>query len=144
MTTTFEGKVLWSHIDANMHMRHSAYADFGAQARIEAFSESGINMELYNKHKIGPILFREELIYHREVGMNDVLKVTTELTKFNSEKLRYSIKNEIFRSDGVKAATIHVDGAWIDMKTRKLAQSLPEEVMKCFLSLTKSEDFQML
>jgi acyl-CoA thioester hydrolase len=30
-----KSKVLWSQIDANMHLRHSAYADFAAQARVE-------------------------------------------------------------------------------------------------------------
>ena len=30
----FEGTVIWAQVDANRHMRHSAYADFGAQARL--------------------------------------------------------------------------------------------------------------
>ncbi|EEI92050.1 hypothetical protein HMPREF0765_2374 [Sphingobacterium spiritivorum ATCC 33300] len=31
--TFYEGQVIWAQIDANRHMRHSAYADICAQAR---------------------------------------------------------------------------------------------------------------
>ncbi len=134
MTSTYNGKVLWSQLDANMHLRHSAYADFAAQARIEAFEHLGLTMELYRKFKIGPILFREELIYHKEIGINESISVTTALTAFDREKSRYSIRNEIFKNNGEKAATVNIDGAWIDIEKRKLTK-LPEEITERFLTL---------
>ena len=39
----YEGKVMWSQIDANMHLRHSAYADFAAQARLEILEKLGFD-----------------------------------------------------------------------------------------------------
>jgi acyl-CoA thioester hydrolase len=71
----YEGKVLWSMVDANMHLRHSAYADFAAQARLELLNHLGLDARVFAKLKIGPILFREELIYRKEVGMNDTVRV---------------------------------------------------------------------
>ncbi|PRY09972.1 acyl-CoA thioester hydrolase [Pontibacter ummariensis] len=143
MNNVYEGKVMWSHLDANMHMRHSAYADFAAQARIEVLDQLGLDLKMFQKLHIGPILFREELKYLREVGVNDNLKVTTELIKSRPDASRWSIRHEVFRQDGVKAAVIEVDGAWIDVLKRKLAQ-LPEELAAQFAALPKSEDYEEL
>ncbi|AKD05874.1 thioesterase family protein [Pontibacter korlensis] len=141
MNNIYEGKVMWSHLDANMHMRHSAYADFAAQARIVVLDRLGLDLKAFQHLKIGPILFREELIYLREVGINEHLKVTVELTKSRSDASRWSIRHEVFREDGVKAAVINVDGAWLDLVKRKLT-TLPTELVEQFDRLQRSEDFQ--
>lgn len=140
MEIFFEGPVLWAQLDANMHMRHSAYADFAAQARLNMLDKLGMKAEELVALKLGPILFREELIYHREVGPNDYLKVTCVMTKSRKDGSRWSIRHEIFRKDGVKAATINVDGAWLDVVKRKLG-TLPEHLYQKFKQLPVSEDY---
>jgi acyl-CoA thioester hydrolase len=140
MSHTYKGKVMWAHLDANMHMRHSAYADFAAQARIEILDEMGLDMKTFQKLHIGPILFREETTYLREVGVNETITVTTELIKAKKDGSRWSIRHELFKADGVKAAVIIVEGAWIDVQKRKLA-SLPEELADHFMQIKRSEDF---
>ncbi|TPE46445.1 thioesterase [Pontibacter mangrovi] len=132
---------MWSHLDANMHMRHSAYADFAAQARIVVLDRLGMDLKAFKHLKIGPILFREELVYLREVGINEHLKVTVELTKSRPDGSRWSIRHEVFREDGVKAAVINVDGAWLDLVKRKLT-ALPDELVEQFFRLNKSPDYQ--
>lgn len=136
----FEGKVLWSQIDANMHLRHSAYADFAAQARLGILEKLGFTANLLEELKLGPILFREELIYLREVRPNDVIKVTCLMTRCRRDGSRWSFTQGLYRSDGIHAAQINVDGAWVDMQKRKLA-SLPEEWATKFLEIPKSDDF---
>lgn len=138
--TFYEGKVMWAQVDANMHLRHSAYADFAAQARVELLEKLGFGTSVLKRLKIGPILFREELIYLREVHANDTVKVTCELTRYKKANSRFSFKHEIFRGDGVKAAIINVDGAWLDLEKRKLT-TLPEEVSGLFTGIPKSEDY---
>ncbi|MBR0570790.1 thioesterase family protein [Microvirga sp. STS03] len=140
MSHTYKGKVMWAHLDANMHMRHSAYADFAAQARIEILDEMGLDMKTFQKLHIGPILFREETTYLREVGVNETITVTTELIKAKKDGSRWSIRHELFKADGVKAAVIIVEGAWIDVLKRKLA-TLPEELADHFMQIKRSEDF---
>ena len=136
----YEGQVLWAQVDANMHLRHSAYADFAAQARLLVLDSIGFDGKLLAHHKIGPILFREELIYLKEIGLNDFVKVTCELSKYRKEGSRWSFKQEIFRGDGVKAAQVNTDGAWIDTEKRKLA-TLPETLLDRFKSIPRSGDF---
>lgn len=136
----FKGKVMWSMVDANMHLRHSAYADFAAQARLELLDQLGFTTAKFKEYKIGPILFREELIYLKEVPPNDTITMTCELSKWNEAKGFWSFTQELFRSDGAKAAIIHVDGAWLDLTKRKLAV-LPEELNRMFLTVDKTKDF---
>ncbi|WP_242929332.1 acyl-CoA thioesterase [Pontibacter vulgaris] len=140
MSHTYTGKVMWSHLDANMHMRHSAYADFAAQARIEVLAVMGLDMKTFQKLHIGPILFREETTYLREVGVNETITVTTELAKSKKDGSRWTICHELFKEDGVKAAVIVVEGAWIDVLKRKLA-NLPEELADHFVHMRRSPDF---
>jgi acyl-CoA thioester hydrolase len=140
MSHTYQGKVMWSHLDANMHMRHSAYADFAAQARIEVLAEMGLDMRTFQKLHIGPILFREETTYLREVGVNETITVTTALAKSKKDGSRWTILHELFKEDGVKAAVIVVEGAWIDVLKRKLA-TLPEELADHFVHMRRTPDF---
>lgn len=135
-----EAKVMWSQVDANRHLRHSAYADFAAQARLELLEQMNFGADTLGKLKLGPILFREELIYMREVRPNDTVRVSCELSKCREDGSRWSFVQKVFRGDDIQAALIHVDGAWIDMQTRKLA-ALPADIVKQFLTLPQTEDF---
>ncbi len=136
----FEGKVMWSQIDANMHLRHSGYADFAAQARLEILSKLGFDANLLEKLKIGPILFREELIYMREVRPSDTVKVTCEMTHCRKDGSRWSFSQGLYRGDGVQAAQINVQGAWVDVEKRKLT-GLPPEWAAKFMDIPKTKDF---
>ena len=140
MNIFFEGPVLWSQIDANMHLRHSAYADFAAQARLSMLDKIGLDAAHFVQLQLGPILFREELFYHREIGANDKVQVTCEMTRCRTDASRWSIKHEIFRGDGTKSATVLVDGAWIDTRKRKLT-GLPADLLEKFKAIPRSEDF---
>ncbi|MCA5004694.1 acyl-CoA thioesterase [Sphingobacterium bovistauri] len=136
----FEGQVLWSQIDANRHLRHSAYADFCAQARSNMLNEFGLSLNEFAKNKIGPILFREELIYHREVNLDEIIKVSTELTKYSTINGRFSFRHQIIKPNGEIAATVNVDGAWLDLQIRKLT-SLPEAWKSILQKIPKSTDY---
>lgn len=136
----YESKVMWSQVDANMHLRHSAYADFAAQARLELLGKLGFSDATLRELKIGPILFREELIYMREVRPSDTIRVTCQLSKCRKDGSRWSFRQELFRGDGVQAALINVDGAWIDVEKRKLT-GLPESWAIKFMEIPKTADF---
>lgn len=136
-----EAKVMWAQIDANVHLRHSAYADFAAQARLEVLGQLGMSPAIMAEHKIGPILFREETVYLREVKLGDTVSVSCSLTKCREDGSRWSFEQKIYRGDGAEAAKVTVDGAWIDMVKRKLTVP-PEEFVQRFLNdLPKAKNF---
>ena len=136
----YEGEVIWAQIDANMHLRHSAYADVAAQARLNLLEKIGFGMSMFHQYNLGPVLFREELVYLKEVKLNDRIRVTCALTKMRQDGSRWSYKHEIYRSDNVKAAIIQVDGAWIDTVKRKIT-GLPHELILQLNDIPKSEDY---
>ena len=134
-------QVRWSDIDQNRHLRHSAYYDYGAMARIECFSQQGLtNFKLEELH-IGPILFREEAIFKREIKFEDKITIDMVVTKATADYSRWSFQHHIYKEGGTLAATLNLDGAWLDIVQRKLATP-PEFIQSIFQNFPKSADFQ--
>lgn len=89
-------------VDANMHLRHLSYADFAAQARLELLEHVGFTAAKFKEYHIGPILFREELVYLKEVPPNEDITMNCVLSKWNESKSFWSFTQELYRADGVK------------------------------------------
>ncbi|MFT4061743.1 MAG: hypothetical protein QM642_05215 [Edaphocola sp.] len=101
----------------------------------------GLSPEVLVQLKIGPILFREEAVYLREIHAGDTVSLTCILKKCREDGARWSFVQEVYRGDGVKAATVNVDGAWIDMQRRKLAVPPADFVRKFLQELPRTDDF---
>ena len=135
-------QIRWSDIDQNRHLRHSVYYDFGAFVRISFLSEQGLTAKKFEELSIGPILFREEAIFRREIRPEDQIKVDIEITKMNHDFSRWSLRHNFHKEDGTLAAVVTMDGAWIDLKTRKLA--VPGAfVQSVFDMIPKSDHLKM-
>lgn len=78
MSTIYTKKVevRWSDLDPNFHLRHSVYYDWGAYVRMSFMTENGITPSLLQQYQIGPILFREECIFKREISFHDSVELT--------------------------------------------------------------------
>lgn len=103
--------------------------------------DMGLSLDTIAEMNIGPVLFREELVYLREIHLNDEVKVTVVMTRYNTSNSRFSFRHEIYRSDGTKCAVVTVDGAWMDILKRKLT-ALPEDWRAIVTHLPKSEDYE--
>lgn len=136
----YEGQVLWAQIDANRHLRHSAYADFCAQARSNLLNQAGLSLDKFSTYQIGPILFKETSTYFKEVKMDEIVKVSVEITKYNKVNSRFSFRHTIYKGEGTKCATVEVDGAWMDLVKRKLT-AVPEEWNAIIEGLPKAPDY---
>ena len=132
--------IRWSDLDPNLHLRHSVYYDYGAFCRISFLNSQGLTPTFMMEHNIGPILFREECIFRKEVRLGDKLQIDLRLSGAGSTFSRWTIKHNIIKNDNILAAVITVDGAWIDIKRRKLATP-PEEVFSTFNEMPRTEDF---
>lgn len=135
--------IRWADIDANRHLRHSVYYDFGAAARMKLLSERGLTTHKLEELHIGPILFREEAVFRREILLEDQITITVELYKCTEDFSRWSLRHTFLKEDGTLATTLNIDGAWIDMNLRKLAK--PDEfIQKIFAEFPKSKDFEWI
>lgn len=139
---TFE--VTWADMDPNRHMRHSVYNDYAAQTRVGIFSDSGLSITEIARLGFGPVLFREDTKFYKEINLLEIITVTCALTTMRRDGSRWGILHEIYKEgeDGVKAAQIVVDGAWLNLESRKLG-TLPQlgEVMN---RLPKTENFEWM
>ena len=132
----------WSDLDPNFHLRHSAYYDFGAYARIAYLEEHGLSTKLMQELKFGPILFREECIFRREMRLGDNLTISVEMVKAKPDFSRWSIRHQ-FMKNGQPAAMLTVDGAWMNTELRKLA-ALPEQARPVFEGMPRAENFEWI
>jgi acyl-CoA thioester hydrolase len=133
----------WADFDANKHMRHTAYNDYAAECRIRFFKDHGFPPQEFEKHHFGPILFKEETTFLREVNLGDQISIELYLEGISAKGDRFKMLHKIFREDGVLAAEIKIYAAFIDLKTRKLTQPSPE-IVKTFASLERTDDFEKI
>lgn len=141
---TKEISIRWSDLDPNFHMRHSAYYDFGAQHRIEILEEQGLTMRIMQQQHFGPVLFREECVFRKEIHMGDTITISTKMGKMKEDASRWTIVHELKNQLGELCAVLSVDGAWIDTKLRKLASPTPEIAREVMRAFPKTEDFVLL
>jgi acyl-CoA thioester hydrolase len=136
-------QIRWADIDANRHLRHSVYYDYGAAMRMNVLSERGLTTKKLEEFMLGPILFREEAIFRREVLLEDQISLNVELVKVTEDYGRWSLRHHFTKGDGALAAILNIDGAWMDLSKRKLA--VPNEFIRnIFQDFPKSEDFQLI
>ncbi|HEX2668039.1 MAG TPA: acyl-CoA thioesterase [Gammaproteobacteria bacterium] len=133
-------QVIWADLDPNAHMRHSAYADYGAQARIGFLTEHGFGLREFHQLKLGPILFREDLRYMREIRANEKISVTCEAVGISPNRKHWRIRHRIVREDGELACTIDCQGAWFDLVNRKVIAA-PPALAAVMEQMPKSEDY---
>lgn len=135
--------IRWADIDANRHLRHSVYYDFGAAARMKLLSERGLTTTKFEELGLGPILFREEAIFRREILLEDKITLTVEMFRCTEDFSRWSLRHTFLKEDGTLATTLTVDGAWIDIHHRKLAKP-GEFIQKIFAEFPKAADFEWI
>src|SRR5690606_23647960 len=106
-------------------MRHTAYNDYCAQARVMYLEELGLSMDNLLKMGVGPILFREEIRYFRELRMNREFEVGVCVSKLRKDGSKWSFSHNIYGSEGELSAKVEGDGAWLDLVQRRI--TVPSE-----------------
>jgi len=135
-------QVRWSDLDPNGHVRHSVYYDYGAQVRIAYLQKQGFGINWMKSNGIGPVLFREEARFYRELKFEDDLVIDVRLSGLSSDHRKWSMQHRILRGDKL-CATLDLDGAWINLKTRRIAPP-PKELVEQFEALEQTEDFRVI
>ena len=129
----------WSDMDPNFHLRHSVYYDFAASLRTEYLIAHGITPQLMLKEHFGPILFREEAIFKKEIRLGDELYMDVKASKLSEDYSRFGMQHQIWRGEDI-CAIINVEGAFMDTVKRKL--TVPPQIAKEMVdSLPKTDDF---
>jgi acyl-CoA thioester hydrolase len=136
-------EIRWSDLDPNFHIRHSVYYDFGAFIRMTFLTEAGLGTDILMKNQLGPILFREECIFKREIHFNDIVSINLQLKQSNASYSRWTMQHEIIKNGDITAALITVDGAWMNTAKRKLTVP-PPFVTPAMDMIPRATDYQLI
>ena len=122
-------------------MRHTAYNDYAAEVRVRFFQEHGLSIDEFAELNLGPILFKEETSFFKEIHIGENITVTMELEGVSKRIGRWRFKHQVLNKNGKLSAEIKVYGAWLDLTKRKLAIP-PKEFANMFNDLPKSDNFE--
>jgi acyl-CoA thioester hydrolase len=134
----------WSDLDPNFHLRHSSYYDLAAQERIEILHQYGITIEMMQAENVGPVLFKEQCEFKREIHLNSRIHILTKLLKMKKDASFWVIQHEFLSEEDKLHALLKVEGSWIDTIKRKLARPVPEVILSGLERFPKTEDFEYL
>lgn len=140
---TKEFEIRWSDVDANRHLRNSAYIDFMSHTRMSFFLEKGFGQVQLAKLNLGPVALHEHMYYFKEVFPGKPIRVTLQLQGISENGMFFEFLHNFYDSKGRNVARCEMLGAWIDLKERKLT-ALPDELFHYLESLDKTRDFKIL
>lgn len=133
----------WADVDANGHMRNSAYLDRCSDIRMMYFTENGFPMAEFARHRVGPVIMRDEIEYFKELHLMMPIRVNLMLVGLAEDGSRFQLRSEFRRAEGELAARVTSTGGWLDLAARKL--SLPPEGLFTVINTTmRADDFRVL
>lgn len=136
-------QIRWSDLDPNFHLRHSVYYDWGAFCRVAFLNDYGLTAGVMQELQFGPILFREECVFRKEVRSTDTVHIDLKLLGGKKDYSRWHIQHQVIKNEGVVSAILTVEGAWINLVQRKLATP-PPQVHQVFDQMPKGADFKWI
>jgi len=134
----------WADLDPNFHLRHSAYYDLAAQARIDILHEYGINIERMKAENFGPVLFKEQCEFKREIHLDSKIHIATKLLRMKEDGSFWIIQHEFLSDENKLHALLKVEGSWIDTIKRKLARPVPASILSGLTRFPKTADFEYM
>lgn len=133
----------WSDIDANMHIKNTAYNDQFIQYRLSLLSEMGYGMAEFRKLGIGPMIIHESLYYIQEVRADSEVYIDLFL-KGNSEDGKYmQFAQHLYNNKGELSCFLDLTFVWLDIRARKLAVP-PDAMLEKLNQLQKTEDYKII
>ncbi len=128
-----EHQVRWDNLDANGHMRNSAYLDLSVQARFDFFAAGGFSPAEFARHGVGPVVLSETLTYKQECFLLETLRIEVRITQIKEDGSRFSLVTDIYKSGGELAATVSVDAAVFHLSRRRIGPA-PESMLEILKS----------
>jgi len=142
-TNAWQFTVVWADLDANQHMRNTAYLDYAAQSRFLFLASRGFPPGEFRRHRLGPVVLRDTVEYRRELNHLDVFTLRLELAGMSEDGARFALANTFTNARGELAATVRSDGAWFALEARRV-QPPPEALLAAMNRMPRSAEFRTL
>jgi len=136
-------EIRWSDIDANGHVNYAAYIDAAGDLRYRFFSAHEFPPERFEQLGVGPIYTAIHAQFLREVRMGETVTITYALSGLSPQGARWKVHHNVLKSNGKKAVSIDLEGAILDLSTRRPALPTPE-LLQTFNLIPRTTDFELL
>jgi acyl-CoA thioester hydrolase len=136
-------EVRWTDIDANRHVRYSAYIDAAAELRYRFFTQRNLPPEAFDKLGVGPVYTSLTANFFREVRLGETLTITYLLTGLSPQGIRWKVQHDFLKANGKKAVAVSLEGTILNLTTRQPAVPTPE-IMEVFQQVPRSPNFEVL
>lgn len=135
--------VRWSDLDANRHVRNTVFSELATHTRIRMLEANGFSQSDFESSLFGPVMFREEIRYRRELVFGEDVVVNVLFAGLSDDGSQWRVHQEVKRADGKQAAMLTIDGAWIHLQSRKLIAP-PAGLLDVLRTLPRVADFEVL
>lgn len=132
----------WGDLDGNAHMANTAFLDHAADVRMAFFDAHGFGMPRFAQERLGPVIVRDELDYHKELRLLDEYTVDVEAAGLSPDGVRFRLHNT-FRTGDTMIARVTSEGLWFDLDKRR-PRSPPTDLVAAMRGMSKSTDFAEL
>ena len=136
-------EIRWSDIDANGHVNYAAYIDAAGDLRYRFFTEHGFPPEKFLQIGVGPIYTNIQAQFMREVRIGETVAITYVLSGLSPNGARWKVHHDVLKSNRKKAVIIDIEGAILNLTTRKPVLPTPE-LLETFNLIPRSADFEIL
>ena len=136
-------EIRWSDLDANNHVNYAAYIDASGDLRYRFFTEHGFPPERFKELGVGPTYTAISAQFLREVRMGETVTITYALAGLSTQGARWKVHHDILKSNGKKAVSIDLEGAILDLTTRKPVPPTPE-LFQTFNLIPRTPDFAVM
>ncbi len=140
---TLNYEVRWTDIDANRHVRYSAYIDAAAEMRYRFFTEHGLPPEAFDHLGAGPVYTSLTANFYREVFFGETLTITYQLSGLSASGVRWKVQHNFLKANGKKAVSLSLEGTILNLLTRQPTTPTPE-IMRVFQQVPRSPAFEEL
>ena len=140
-TKTYE--IRWSDLDANGHVNYAAYIDAAGDLRYHFFTAHGFPPEKFAEMGLGPVYTTIHADFFREVRMGETVTLTYALSGLSPSGGRWKVHHEVLKSNRKKAVSIDLEGAILDLSTRKPVLPIPD-LLQVFNLVPRTPDFAVL
>ncbi len=130
-------------LDGNGHVNYAAYINAAANVRYGFFADHGFPPERFTGLGQGPIYTALHVQFLREVRRGETVAITYALTGLSPRGGRWQVHHDILKAAGKKAVSIDIEGALLDLATRKPAIPSPE-LLDVFRQIPRAPGFKVL
>jgi acyl-CoA thioester hydrolase len=136
-------QIRWSDLDANGHVNYSAYINAAGDLRYGFFSEHNFPPERFQELGIGPVYTAIQAQFFREVRSGETLTITYAMSGLSPQGGRWRVHHDLLKSNGKKAVSLDLEGAILDLASRKPTLPTPE-LHETFHLIPRATGFEVL